>query len=268
MAEANQPNATNGKFHFHLIFPFVFSPRKVFQQVLSHKATWLTPLLVISLVLAGQAIFNASRSSAGVPTDMMPVEQMPVESMPMKGEIITNSEAYTGEGMTTETTSPAWLSTALAAGQKIGGLWLGWFVLTALLYVALVVSGGQNTFTQALNLTAWSSLPFAIQSLGQIIFALAYPASTSMPQGLAGLVQGMQGAGGTFLGLILQGVNIFLIWQAILMIIGITFMSQIPGRKAFWLVIIAILLYILLAALPGFGMAQLSTLQNAASPQY
>lgn len=274
MAEQNQNTSANGRFHFQLLVPFLFRPRSIFPQVLARKATWFTPLLIVSLVFLGQAIFIANRSGAA---PVEPIEP-PMESAPFNGSvtILTGGGGGGGggygsgmvdDGTGAVSTSPT-MAIALAAGKKIGSLWLGWLVLTALLYVVLVISGGQSTFTQALNLTAWSSLPFAIQSLAQIIFSLAYPDAANIPQGLAGLFSQAQGTGGVIATLIFQNVTVFLLWQAILISIGITFVSHIPLRKAAWLVVIAFVIYLVLAAMPGFAMSQLSILQNAASPQY
>lgn len=264
---------TNKRFYIKLILPFFVHPRQTYEQVLLRKATWYTPLLVISLLMLAQVFVSETRNAP--PSDMVPSESIPMEGVPSQGKGIeggSSGEVEGGmspDGMVTETESSAGLLGALLpAVRNLAGLWVGWFVLTLVLFVALVISGSQGNFTQALNLTAWSSLPYAIQILAQVLFALIYSSATTLPQGLAGLATKVQGLGGQYLVIFLQRVDVFLVWQVVLLMIGTVYISQLPAGKARWLVVLAILIYLVLAALPAFGMGQFSLLQSAAQPKY
>jgi hypothetical protein len=264
--------STNRQFYVQWLFPFLIRPRQVFEHVLLRKATWIAPLLVISLLMLGQVLFIASRN--GSPSDFVPVDGAPMEGDTSKSIVISGGTGVdvvggmSPEGMVTETSSSGWLGKLIPAVGKLAGLWIGWFILTVVLFVALVISGSQGTFTQALNLTAWSSLPYAIQLIAQILFVFVYSSAATIPQGLAGLGAKIQGTGGQILSIFLQRLDIFLIWQVVLLMIGTVVISQLPAGKVRWLVLLAIIIYLVLAALPAFGMEQFSLLQNAAQPKY
>jgi hypothetical protein len=266
--EMTEATPTNGRFHFKWLFPLLVRPRQTFEHVLLRKATWYTPMLVISLLLIAQVFVKGFMSPPA--SEMMPTEGIPSESVPSKGMDVGGGSG--GEGMdevaTVSEPSSGWRDSLLPAAGRLTGLWIGWFVLTLVLFVALVISGSQGNFTQALNLTAWSSLPYAIQIPTQVLFAFIYSSATTLPQGLAGLATKVQGLGGQYLGTSLQRVDVFLIWQVVLLMIGTVYISQLPAGKARWLVVLAILIYLVLAALPAFGMGQFSLLQSAAQPKY
>lgn len=263
-----EANPINGRFHFRWLFPLLMHPRQTFEYVLLRKATWFTPMLVISLLLIAQVIVKGYVSPPA--SELAPPEGIPEEGIPSKGMEVGGESI--GGGMdgaaTVSAPSSGWLGTLLPMTGKLVGLWIGWFILTLVLFVGLVISGAQGNFTSALNLTAWSSLPLAIQVLVQTIIALIYSSAATLPQGLAGLALKVQGAGGEFLGVILQRVDIFLIWQVALMMIGAVFISQLPPARVRWIVLLAVVIYLILAALPAFGMEQFSLLQSAAQPNY
>jgi hypothetical protein len=267
--EMTEANSTDGRFYLKWLIPLLIHPHQAFEHVLLHKATWYTPMLVTSLLLIAQVFFVKGFTSPPS-SEMAPSESFPVEGVPSKGMEVaggSGSEGMDAVAADSESSS-VWRDFLLPAASKLAGLWTGWFVLTLLFFVALVISGSQGNFTSALNLTAWSSLPFAVQVLAQIIITLVYSSSMTLPQGLAGLALKVQGMGGEFLGITLQRVDIFLIWQAVLMMIGAVFISQLPAGKVRWLVLLALVIYLVLAALPAFGMEQFSLLQSAAQPMY
>jgi hypothetical protein len=266
--EMTEATPTNGRFHFKWLFPLLVHPRQTFEHVLIRKATWYTPMLVISLLLIAQVFVRGFLNPPA--SELVPSEGFPTEGVPSKGMEVGGGSGVEGMDAVATVSEPSsgWRDSLLPAASKLAGLWIGWFVLTLLLFVALVISGSQGNFTSALNLTAWSSLPFAVQVLVQIIIALIYTSATNLPQGLAGLALKVQGMGGEFLGIIFQRVDIFLIWQAVLLMIGAVFISQLPAGKVRWLVLLAIVIYLVLAALPAFGMQQFSLLQSAAQPKY
>jgi hypothetical protein len=258
----------NERFQFKYLFSLLVHPKQTFEHVLLRKATWYTPLLVISFLLIAQVFVKGFLSPPA--SEMVPPDGILTEGVSSQGLKVGGGSS--GEGMDgTETVSEpssGWRDSLLPAISKLAGLWLGWFVLTLLLFLALVVSGSQGSFTSALNLTAWSSLPLAVQVLAQILITLIYSSASTLPQGLAGLALKTQSTSGEFLGLLLRRVDIFLIWQAVLLMIGAVFISQLPAGKVRWLVVLALVSYLVLATLPAFGMEQFSLLQSAAQPQY
>lgn len=263
-----EASPTNGRFHFKWIIPILVRPHQTFEHVLLRKATWYTPMLVISILLVAQVLVKGFLNPPA--NEFLPPEGFSEEGIPLKElEVGGQSGGEGSDGMGADSgPSAGRINTLLPAFTKLAGLWLGWFILTLILFVALVISGSQGNFTSALNLTAWSSLPFALQIIAQIILSIIYPSTTTLPQGLAGLALKIQGTGGQYLGIVFQRMDVFLIWQVVLLMIGASFISQLPANKVRWLVLLAIVIYLVLAALPAFGMEQFSLLQSTAQPNY
>jgi hypothetical protein len=293
MADSLQPTIPPGKVQFNWIFPFLLSPRKIFPQILTNRAVWLTPLLFISLlaiIQSGIAISREPAASDTLPTEVPTPENgtfprspkgeilpslssiLSASTLPLTGsffDILPQGEVPPTDGTTPVSTTPGWVTPLLTIASKVIGIWACWFLITILLFVAFVVSGGHNSFTEMLNLTAWSSLPFALQFVFQILFSLVFPSVASASRGLSGLLAGMQGTAGSYLSLIFQNMDIFLIWQIILIMLGVTMTSRVPAGKARLLVLGAVIVYLLLVPLPAFTQAQLALLQSATqAPTY
>ena len=62
----------NKRFYFEWLLPFLLRPRKLAPQVAQKRATWLTPLLVISLLLAAR-IWFATPATVSQPVDSTPI---------------------------------------------------------------------------------------------------------------------------------------------------------------------------------------------------
>ena len=77
--------------------------------------------------------------------------------------------------------------------------------------------------------------------------------------GLSGFVAADAGGTLVFARAVLTMVDIYLIWQLVLLAIGASATGLSRG-KAFFGVLVVMLLVLALGALPGFGMAQLSGL--------
>lgn len=142
---------------------------------------------------------------------------------------------------------------------KLAGLWIGWFLLGSVLHLTLTLSGSRSTNRSALNLTAWASLPFALRYLVQIIAILATRQLITQP-GLSGFVAADAGRSIALLGALLTFVDIYLIWQIVLLLIGVTPLSGLTRAKAWSAAMISVLILLLLSALPGFIGAQVSNL--------
>lgn len=228
------------KIHFGRVLPFLFRPRPTASAVLQKDATWLTPLLVVSLLLVARVWLSAPQpvtlegeaGQALVPESGSPAP-LPDESLPAEAE-------NTGGGG---------LFPAVGA---VLGLWLGWLLLGVLLFIGLVINGGQHTLTELLNLVAWTSLPLGVRQIVRLVTSLAAPSLAANPPGLAALAQALSGPGALFLNSSLALIDLYLVWQVILILLGLGQISNLPARRRFWIALGAIGLFLLLAALPGF----------------
>ena len=97
----------------------------------------------------------------------------------------------------------------------------------------------------ALNIVAWASLPFAIRDLLRIIFMLSAGHAISSP-GLSGF-----SASAGFVSHLLMRLDIFLIWNVILLVIGFAIADGLPRGKALTGVLVVVVLVLLAQA--GLG---------------
>ena len=97
----------------------------------------------------------------------------------------------------------------------------------------------------ALNIVAWASLPFALRDLLRIVFMLSAGHAIISP-GLSGfaLTPG-------FVAQLLTRLDIFLIWNIILLVIGFGIADSLPRTKAVTGVLVVMVLVLL--ALAGLG---------------
>jgi hypothetical protein len=251
----------NKRFYFEWLFPFLFRPRAHAQQVAQKRATWLTPLLVVSLLMGVRLWFA---SPVVVVDSPVPAESVPAPVPGAKGmaDTYTISAPAGGGGGGTVVTPDSGGGVEPQVGSATGqivpilgalaGLWVGWFLLSVLLYVGMVVNGSSNSFTETLNLVGWSSLPLGIRQIPLLIASLAIPSVAANAPGLASLTTSMSDPTGIFLTSLLKLVDVYLVWQVILILLGLGKISPLPARRILGVTFGAVLIFLALAAAPGF----------------
>jgi hypothetical protein len=128
---------------------------------------------------------------------------------------------------------------------SLSGLWLGWLLLAALLHFGSTLLGGRGSMQSALNIVAWASLPFALRDILRIVYMLSAGHAINSP-GLSGFLSTPG-----FLAQLLTRVDIFLIWQIVLLVIGLAITDSLPRGKAAAGVIVVMSLVLLAQA--GLG---------------
>jgi hypothetical protein len=128
---------------------------------------------------------------------------------------------------------------------SLTGLWVGWLLLAALLHFGSTLLGGRGSMQSALNIVAWASLPFAVRDLLRIIFMLSTGHAIISP-GLSGFASNPG-----FLTQLLTRLDIFLLWQIVLLVIGLAITDSLPRSKAVAGVVVIMLLVLLAQA--GLG---------------
>jgi hypothetical protein len=141
------------------------------------------------------------------------------------------------------------------------GLWLGWLVLGGLLHLILTMLGSRSTSVTAFNIAAWAALPLAIRLLVQIIYMLTAHRLIGA-SGLAGFLpadaQGALGFGRILLGM----VDVYMIWQVLLLWLGAALSGSLARLRSLSGVLVAMLLFLALSALPVFLAGQISGLDT------
>jgi hypothetical protein len=120
-------------------------------------------------------------------------------------------------------------------------LWIGWLVWTGALHLVSTISGGSNRFGQMWQVVVWSWLPFTLRGLLQAIFILASGEVITNP-GLSGLVGNNSSvtqliatppsAGELALRSFLGRIDLFLVWNLALLVIGVVAAARLSWKKA------------------------------------
>ena len=238
------------RMRFDWLLPVFFRPARTMRAVATEEQPqWLLPMLVLTIltivlvIVAGparqQAILNAN-------VDLPPgYEWMTPEQQQQY------MEAQKGNAGTAQ----SYIFPGVAA---LVGLWLSWFVFGGILHLAMTMLGSRSNTTTAYNLVSWASMPFAIRLVVQIIAMLVTKTLITSP-GVSGFIAADASGMLSYARAILALVDIYLIWQLVLLIIGAA-ATGLSRNKAFFGVLAVMLLVLVLSALPGFGMAQLSGL--------
>jgi hypothetical protein len=215
----------------------LFRPRRGFQEMASEsRATWLTPMLILSITAILVVIVAGYLKSRAA---MMGEVQLPPDWQFWTPEMQNN---YMQAQQATQ--GPVFLYIMPMVGS-LAGLWLGWLLLAALLHFGSTLLGGRGSMQSALNIVAWASLPFAVRDLLRIVFMLSAGHSIMSP-GLSGFA-----AAGGFVAQLLTRLDIFLVWQDILLVIGFALTDGLPRSKAVTGVLVVVLLVLLAQA--GLG---------------
>jgi len=247
MAELEmETSAINGgkerRLHFEWVLPLFFRPAKTLKTVVERDhPVWQTPLLILSVlailvVLVGAPIRTQLTQQVGeLPPDFQywPPDQQ--------------EQYYASQA---NKANPLFIYLFPALGALIG-IWLSWFLLGSILHLALTLSGSRGNSRQAINLTAWASLPFALRSLVTVIAILVNKRLIDSP-GVSGFVAADAEGFSAFIRVLLTFVDIYLIWQVILLMVGSLPLTGLTRGKAWTAVFISVLLMLVLQTVPGY----------------
>jgi len=225
------------RFDFLRLQALLLRPRQVFQEMTSEsRSTWLTPMLVLTftailvVVVAGYLKTRAAMmGEISLPRDWQ------YWSPDMQNNYMQAQQATQG---------PVFMYVMPMLGS-LAGLWVGWLLLAALLHFGSTLLGGRGSMQSALNIVAWASLPFAVRDVLRIVFMLSAGHAITSP-GLSGFAST---AG--FVSQLLTRMDIFMIWNVILLVIGFGIADSLPRTKAVAGVVVIMLLVLLAQA--GLG---------------
>lgn len=233
------------KLWFEWIVPVFLRPRSTLAKITAYEgATWLTPMLLLTvLFLARTLIAGWLQQSAGA---------MPAE-LPPNFEYFTPEQQAQFQQTMAMQQGPLFRYVFPSLGTLIS-LWLVWFLLGSILHLILTLSGSRSSNRAALNLAAWASLPLALRAVLQI-GAMLVTRQPILQPGLSGFITPGEGLVG-FFGSLLALVDIYLVWQLILLMIGSVFISGLSRRKAGLSAFSAVIIVLLLQAIPGWIASQ------------
>jgi hypothetical protein len=231
------------RFHFDWVFPALFRPRPTFEKIAAQAGSvWLTPLLLLTLAAIALVLLSG------------PIKQQILMNTPP--ELPLDFQYYSPEMQAqfmqaqAATQSPVFIY-VMPALASIFRVWAGWLLVGGLLHLVLTLLGGRGATSAAMNLVAWSSLPFALRDLVRII-SLLVTKRLIEAAGISGFAPPGEGFFPPFLAAFLAQVDIYLIWHIILLAIGVQVASGLKTGKVVLAVSLVILLVVLVyAALNG-----------------
>jgi hypothetical protein len=239
------------RFHFEWVLPVIVRPRQIFQKIADQNTgVWLTPILILTLttlilVLASGSIKHKMALQGEV-------------SLPPGYEYYTPEQQAQFQQAMAATSGPVFLY-ALPAITGVVKVWIGWLLVGGLIHLLLTLLGGRGDTGAAMNLVAWASLPFALRDLVRTIAILVTQQTISTP-GLAGFAPPADTNWGLFSTAFLGFVDLYLIWHAVLLVIGARTTQGLTSLKAGTAVLLSLLLVLSLLALFGFLTGKLSGL--------
>ncbi len=232
---------TQTPFIFRWILPLFIKPKKTTAEIAAQdKNVWLTPLVIVSVLAIIAALVAAPirRDAIQMGTNLPPDFQYYSEEQ--------QQQFY--EAQATQT-SPLFLFIFPVLGGLFK-LWISWFLLSVILYLALTLMGSRSASLKSYNLAAWTFLPFAIRYVVQILAMLFTRTQVENP-GLSGFMSADATGFAAYFGAIIGLIDIYFIFQIVLLFLGSVPVSGIAKTKAWIATGISVFILLLLQAIPG-----------------
>ena len=225
------------RLNFAWVPEMLLHPRRCFQRIASLTIpVWLTPLLILSFaVLINVLLVGRIKSQAAIMGEI---------TYPPDFQYYTPEQQAQFTQAIQSTQGPVFVY-VLPAITALLSVWFGWLILGGLMHLVITLFGGRGSTAISMNIVAWSSLPFAIREAVQIIYMLITHKLISNP-GLSGFNLISDSGLPLFLGHILKLIDIYLLWQIVLMILGVRISTGLNPAKATIGVIITVLIILLL----------------------
>ena len=237
------------KFVLQWFLPILVKPRKIMSEIAEKEhAVWMAPLLALMvtallLVLVSSPLVGQFSQSA---------------TQPEMYEYYSPEQQQQYQDAVNMGASPV-VTVIFPLLGKFVGIWLGWIILGSILHLSLTLNGSRSNTRSALNIVAWSSVPFLIRDIIQIVAILVTKQLITDP-GLSGFIAAEATGFTLFLKSMLAFIDLYFIWQLVLIGIGSIKISGLKASKAWLATLIAGLIFLILKSLPGFISAQLSGL--------
>jgi Yip1 domain len=227
----------NKRLNFSWIPELLFHPRRCFQNLASiTNPYWLTPLLILSIAVSVNIfIVGHIKSQAALMGEM---------TYPPDFQYYTPEQQVQYTQAIQSTQGPVFLY-VLPIFAALFRVWIGWLILGGLLHLTSTLFGGRGSTTLSLNIVAWASLPLAIREFVQIIYLLVTKRIINYP-GLSGFSQVVDSGLPLYLNQVLALIDIYLLWQIMLLIIGIRISMGLTPIKSIFSVILSVLIILLI----------------------
>jgi hypothetical protein len=229
-----EPVQPSRRFDLSRLIAVLMRPRQVFTSIASEeKPSWLTPLLVASLTVLLMIVMGGYlKTRAALTAEVALPPDWQYWSTDMQDNFMQGQQVAQ---------SPARLYVLPSVGALIG-LWLGWLILSGMLHLGSTLLGGRGSMGSALSVVAWASVPFILRDLLRVVFMLI-AGHAIQNAGLSGFASG---AGMAFQ--LLARTDLFVVWNVILLILGLKIVDSLPTGKAIGGIVVIVLLSLLVQA--------------------
>lgn len=246
MAELGLESTVNGqkprRLHFEWVAPLFLRPARTLKTIVERDSpVWLTPLLILSILAIVLVLIRAPIHKAAA----LQGAELPQDFQywaPQQQEQYLAAQANKA--------NPVFIYLFPTLGA-LAGIWLSWFLLGSILHLSLTLSGSRGTSGQAMNLAGWASLPLGLRSLVQVVGILVNRRLVQAA-GVSGFLASDATGFTAFMRILLGFVDIYLIWQVILLMVGSLPLTGLSKVKAWTAVLVAVLLLLVLQAVPGY----------------
>lgn len=240
-------SAADRRWHFDWLLPTLTQPRQTMARVVAvDRGIARTPLLILLLTSLVLVLVTGSIKQTAAASGQI--------SLPPGFEYYTPEQQAAFQQAMTATSGPVFIY-VLPALLSVVGVFAAWLAVGWLLHLLLTMMGGRGPSYQTLNLVAWASVPFALRHLVRIGAMLSSNQLLSYP-GLSGFAPLGEGNLHIYLAALLALVDMYLVWQLALLVAGIRATDSLPVLKAWVAPLFAVVLLLLLRALPALIGAQ------------
>ncbi len=222
----NEPNAavvateTNSMSPWSMLVSIFYEPTKVFRAI-KEKPTWIVPLIVFLVVMTGATYFMMP---AAQKSQLQRIEQSDVYTAEQKAEIRTQMEASQGFAMIGVISSPIVWTIFL------------FIAVGVLMLMGNVIFGGKARFAQVFAMVILSFMTWVISGIVKTPLIVAKD-SVDVRTSLAILLPGETNSGPLYT-LLNTFTDVFVIWQIVLLIIGVKVIYDFAMQKATLTVVI------------------------------
>jgi hypothetical protein len=227
----------------------IVRPRATLAYLSAHGArSWWLPALLVVVLTAAPLVVSAPITARQARDAILEAQEQMAEQ---RGQTLSDEQR---EQLVSVGASPL-ITTVFPTIGAIVGLLVGWLVWAGGLYLAGMALGGRSAFGTLFRTVVWTQVPFAVRGLVQTTYVLITGQVVANP-GLSGFVgrdrsaQGMVAAPPALGQLALQSflarVDLFTIWNLVLLVIGVRAVTQLSGRKS---LLLTLLVWVLLTVL-------------------
>lgn len=242
---ATTPLEPPRRLHFDWVIPALFKPRQAFPKIIGAPSTaWLTPILILTATVLLRVLIQGAVQQAAMSSAMTMPEDFEYYSAEQQAQFQQGASLVSGP-----------LFTIVIPGVlALLGVWIGWLVFGGLMHLALTLLGGRNATATTIGMVAWANLPFAVRDVVRGLYMMASNSIIQSP-GLSGFA-----AMGSIPYAFLALVDIYIVWNVLLLFIGVHTGYGLSRGKA----LAAVLIVVGLAVLFQTGVGSIGALLGGA----